>query len=719
MELCHKVACCQLYLAPMMKRSSSQNTNLTDNQHSTPNKAEENIMNSNTDNADNAANNINNNVNNIIGDPSTPTSEEPNKRTRSGSASAKNTPPERKSNTQMIDTQANPNNSTLQENNSANETNSSSSTPPATTPQLAAQHSTSSSSSSSTKSTASSSGISLKTALIRLSSDYKCMENDPPDGCSASPLDSDNLFLWRACVFGPEDSEWEGACLQMQIVFPREYPQKPPTVRFISKMFHPNVFPDGTLCLAKGSSVCCADGIARPIQFIASDSSVLGFFSGKLEHNVERANFRHKLVTKQELSAAEARGTGIITTARANAIKRPNLKRCVKLKFLDGREILCTADHKIMVESGEFVEAQLLSVGEDAVRTSVRGILSPAYNRENYVDNWLYQTSMGVLRCNEQQSASRLYALGLILGNTFAHKNNGAMTAQHELDAEAMQQWIKAVIGEAEAIQEQSNIFTVPLPEKLSQSLVELAGGHNQFPSILLQPDSPRVLKLGFLSALFGALAANPAITGDNIDCVALLLPNSTAVHVAALLADENIGTDLSGGGLQINQASREGFSNLIGFAGNWHKQLQAEIASSLLKSSRDFPQQSYQRLLQAMKAEKIFKSNRLEGLTLPSYNLLLVEREYLTEEQEVYDLSVPLTSSFVAGGVLVHNCLDILQTQWSPIYTVSTILTSIQSLLTDPNNASPANPEAAKLYDSNKKEYRKRVRAVAAKATL
>ena len=38
-------------------------------------------------------------------------------------------------------------------------------------------------------------------------------------------------------------------------------------------------------------------------------------------------------------------------------------------------------------------------------------------------------------------------------------------------------------------------------------------------------------------------------------------------------------------------------------------------------------------------------------------------------------------------------------QNQWSPIYDISAILTSIQSLLTDPNPNSPANNEAAKLW--------------------
>ena len=43
--------------------------------------------------------------------------------------------------------------------------------------------------------------------------------------------------------------------------------------------------------------------------------------------------------------------------------------------------------------------------------------------------------------------------------------------------------------------------------------------------------------------------------------------------------------------------------------------------------------------------------------------------------------------------------CLDILQNRWSPTYDVSAILTSIQSLLDEPNPNSPANSVAAQLY--------------------
>ena len=52
-----------------------------------------------------------------------------------------------------------------------------------------------------------------------------------------------------------------------------------------------------------------------------------------------------------------------------------------------------------------------------------------------------------------------------------------------------------------------------------------------------------------------------------------------------------------------------------------------------------------------------------------------------------------------------------------SPIYDVSAVLTSIQSLLTDPNPNSPANSEAAKLYRDDRRMYERRVREMVEKS--
>mmetsp|Transcript_16826 Transcript_16826/g.47027 ORF Transcript_16826/g.47027 Transcript_16826/m.47027 type:complete len:178 (-) Transcript_16826:257-790(-) len=54
--------------------------------------------------------------------------------------------------------------------------------------------------------------------------------------------------------------------------------------------------------------------------------------------------------------------------------------------------------------------------------------------------------------------------------------------------------------------------------------------------------------------------------------------------------------------------------------------------------------------------------------------------------------------------------CLDILKEKWSAAYSVKTLLLSLQSLLGEPNNESPLNGYAAKLW-VNQVDYRRVLR--------
>ncbi|KAL8569276.1 Ubiquitin-conjugating enzyme E2 A [Nucella lapillus] len=85
-------------------------------------------------------------------------------------------------------------------------------------------------------------------ARRRLMRDFKRLQEDPPAGVSGAPSDN-NIMLWNAVIFGPHDTPFEDGTFKLTIEFTEEYPNKPPSVRFISKMFHPNVYADGSICL--------------------------------------------------------------------------------------------------------------------------------------------------------------------------------------------------------------------------------------------------------------------------------------------------------------------------------------------------------------------------------------------------------------------------------------------------------------------------------------
>uniref|UniRef100_A0A8R7UK30 UBC core domain-containing protein n=1 Tax=Triticum urartu TaxID=4572 RepID=A0A8R7UK30_TRIUA len=49
-------------------------------------------------------------------------------------------------------------------------------------------------------------------ARKRLMRDFKRLQQDPPAGISGAPHDN-NITLWNAVIFGPDDTPWDGAQL--------------------------------------------------------------------------------------------------------------------------------------------------------------------------------------------------------------------------------------------------------------------------------------------------------------------------------------------------------------------------------------------------------------------------------------------------------------------------------------------------------------------------
>jgi ubiquitin-conjugating enzyme E2 D/E len=87
------------------------------------------------------------------------------------------------------------------------------------------------------------------TSVKRILKEMKDMEASPMDNCTAGPINTENLYVWRGTIVGPMKSPYEGGLFQLEITFPVEYPFKPPKVQFLTKVYHPNINSSGGICL--------------------------------------------------------------------------------------------------------------------------------------------------------------------------------------------------------------------------------------------------------------------------------------------------------------------------------------------------------------------------------------------------------------------------------------------------------------------------------------
>jgi ubiquitin-conjugating enzyme E2 G1 len=86
-------------------------------------------------------------------------------------------------------------------------------------------------------------------SIKRLQTEYKQYLNDPNTYYSISH-DEKNFLKWNILLFGPSETIFEGGVFKCQLEFTKDYPNKPPIFKFTDNLFHPNIYPDGKVCIS-------------------------------------------------------------------------------------------------------------------------------------------------------------------------------------------------------------------------------------------------------------------------------------------------------------------------------------------------------------------------------------------------------------------------------------------------------------------------------------
>ena len=65
---------------------------------------------------------------------------------------------------------------------------------------------------------------------------------------SANPIDN-NFYHWIGIILGTVEGPYYGGIFKVDIQLPSNYPYKPPIIKFLTRIYHPNIDSKGNICL--------------------------------------------------------------------------------------------------------------------------------------------------------------------------------------------------------------------------------------------------------------------------------------------------------------------------------------------------------------------------------------------------------------------------------------------------------------------------------------
>ncbi|TNJ30718.1 Ubiquitin-conjugating enzyme E2-17 kDa [Giardia muris] len=68
------------------------------------------------------------------------------------------------------------------------------------------------------------------------------------NGIYATP-DPNDIRLCDAIIIGPAETIWDRGVFRLRVTFSDGYPSNPPNVKFLTNIYHPNIYKDGRICL--------------------------------------------------------------------------------------------------------------------------------------------------------------------------------------------------------------------------------------------------------------------------------------------------------------------------------------------------------------------------------------------------------------------------------------------------------------------------------------
>jgi isoleucyl-tRNA synthetase len=258
-------------------------------------------------------------------------------------------------------------------------------------------------------------------------------------------------------------------------------------------------------CIAEGTPISLSNGTAVPIESLANcDDYVLAF----------------------------DKDNNGLTKAKPSVFKYRGERECIELLFEDGRKLVCTPKHRILVKNKKlenvWIFAKDLIVGETRIVTSIN---NPIVSTDSEID-WVLKTKTMMFTVKTYSEKCKSMAFARILGymltdGSFSKINacgRGTCVLGHQIDATNFVDDIELICKIRPSIYccAKSGIYYVRLPNVMTDAILSLDGVQcgkricqdAKIPSFLtdIKNKCPKIIKAEFLGGLFGGDGIVPAL---------------------------------------------------------------------------------------------------------------------------------------------------------------------------------------------------------------
>ena len=144
----------------------------------------------------------------------------------------------------------------------------------------------------------------MATPNSRVKKEIEDLKKDSVSGVKVFPDEASPLTHLKGVITGPPDTPYEGGTFEVDIVIPGEYPFNPPKMKFLTKLWHPNVSSvTGAICLdilkdqwspaltLKTALLSLQALLSSPEPSDPQDAEVANMYLGNYAQFVETAKF--------------------------------------------------------------------------------------------------------------------------------------------------------------------------------------------------------------------------------------------------------------------------------------------------------------------------------------------------------------------------------------------------------------------------------------------